>query len=377
MKRLPNPGAGTVVVAIFITCLLLFLFQKTTWLVMPALVSLMLFYCLRPVIRFLVHRGMKHEWAVTWVWLLLQLVSAVAAWEIFRFIITQVGSWENNYDRYVAAAQNLMAKTTAPLEALIPALKRADMGAQLNQQITQLGANLTGKELLPVTLLTLKWLPCVLLVPYITYFLLKDAVRLKKFIIRSVPNAFFEKSLLLFSRLDVSLQSYFQGLLWLTLLDTACLSGGLKVLGIPKALWLGLGSAVLAWIPYIGSIIACAMVVLVAAVDFPDSVQVAYACLILFLIVRILDDFIFLPLTIGRKLHVHPLLSLLILFLGGTVAGGTGLLLALPVFGVVSVISDVASKIVTDQKLIARFWMTRRLADENCKKLSGPRMTPS
>jgi predicted PurR-regulated permease PerM len=93
--------------------------------------------------------------------------------------------------------------------------------------------------------------------------------------------------------------------------------------------------------------------------------------LILFLIVRILDDFIFLPLTIGRKLHVHPLLSLLMLFLGGTVAGGTGLVLALPVFAVVSVISDVASQIVTDQKLIARFWMTRQMANETCKKLSA------
>ncbi len=371
MKQLPQPGAGAMVAAIVITCLALFLFQKTIWLVMPALVSLMLFYCLRSVIRFLMHRGMSHEWSVALVWLLLQLVSAVVAFDMFRFIVAQAGSWENNFDRYMAAGQNLATKTIAPLEQMIPALKRAGLDSQLSQQIAQVGANLTGKNLLPVTLLTLKWLPCVLLVPYITYFLLKDSVRLKKFIIRSVPNAFFERSLLLFSRLDVSLQNYFQGLLWLTLLDTACLAGGLEVLGIPKALWLGLASAMLAWIPYIGSIIACAMVVLVAAVNFPESVHIAYACLILFLIVRILDDFIFLPLTIGRKLQVHPLLSLLILFLGGTVAGGTGLVLALPVFGMVSVICDVAAQILTDQKLIARFWLTRQMASETCKKLSA------
>jgi len=371
MKPLPQPGAGAIFVAIIITCLVLFLFQRTVWLVMPALVSLMLFYCLRPVVKALVHRGVSHEWAVAWVWLLLQLVSVVVAFNIFRFVVAQATSWESNYDRYLAAGLNLMTKTTAPLEQMIPALKRAGLDSQLNQQIAEIGASLTGKNLLPVILLTLKWLPCVLLVPYITYFLLKDSVRLKKFIIKSVPNAFFEKSLLLFSRLDASLQNYFQGLLWLTLLDTACLACGLKVLGIPKALWLGLGSAVMAWIPYVGSIIACATVVLVAAVNFPESVQIAYACLILFVIVRILDDFIFLPLTIGRKLHVHPLLSLVMLFLGGTVAGGTGLVLALPVFAVVSVISDVAAQIATDRKLVARFWMTRRMANETCKKLSA------
>ena len=305
------------------------------------------------------------------VWLLLQLVSVVATFHLFRFIMAQAGSWETNFDRYLAAGQNLVIRTTTPLEQMIPALKRAGLDSQLNQHVAQIGANLGEKSLLPVTLLALKWLPCVLLVPYITFFLLKDAVRLKKFIIKSAPNAFFEKSLLLFSRLDASLQDYFLGLLWLTLLDTACLACGLKVMGIPRALELGFISAVLAWIPYIGSIIGCIMVVLVAAVNYPESVRIAYACFILFVIVRILDDFIFLPLTIGRKLHVHPLLSLVMLFLGGTVAGGTGLVLALPVFAVVSVISDVISQIVTDQKLIARFWMTRHMVNEACKKLSA------
>src|SRR6185295_11042610 len=50
-------------------------------------------------------------------------------------------------------------------------------------------------------------------------------------------------------------------------------------------------------------------VVLVAATDFPEKPWMAYACLILFLIVRLLDDYVYLPLTVGRKLHVHPLLS--------------------------------------------------------------------
>ncbi len=47
MRRFPQPGAATLVVVIFITCLLLLVFQKILWLVLPALVALMLFYCLR------------------------------------------------------------------------------------------------------------------------------------------------------------------------------------------------------------------------------------------------------------------------------------------------------------------------------------------
>jgi len=75
----------------------------------------------------------------------------------------------------------------------------------------------------------------------------------------------------------------------------------------------------------------------------------------------LLDDFVFMPLTIGRKLHIHPLLSVLMFFLGATVAGATGLVLALPVLGVVMVIGEAVSQIVTDRRLTARYKAARQL----------------
>ena len=245
--------------------------------------------------------------------------------------------------------------------------KKMHFGEQVEhliQQFTgqQFSSQFLEKNLLPMTLQSLELLPSLLLVPYITFFMLQDSARLKKYIIKSVPNAFFEKALLLFSRLDDSLQNYFQGLLALTLLDAGCLSLGLAVLGITNAIGLGLLSAVLAWIPYFGSVVGCVVVVLVAAADFPDQAWKAYACLVLFLAVRLLDDFIFLPMTIGRKLHVHPLLSVFMLFLGATVAGATGLVLALPLFGLVAVIGEAISQIVTDRRLRARYKAARQLA---------------
>jgi predicted PurR-regulated permease PerM len=210
-------------------------------------------------------------------------------------------------------------------------------------------------------------MPSLFLVPYLTYFLLKDATRLKKFLIRSIPNAFFEKSLLLFARLDESLHSFFQGLLVLTCLDTLCLASGLFAFGVSPALLLGLAAAVLSWIPYLGSVIGCIIVVLVAATDFPDRPSIAYSCLALFLCVRLLDDFVFLPLTIGRKLHIHPLLSVLMFFLGATVAGGTGLVLALPVLGVVGVVGDIIAQVVMDRRLQFRYRAARQQEDASAR----------
>ena len=50
------------------------------------------------------------------------------------------------------------------------------------------------------------------------------------------------------------------------------------------------------------------------------------------------------------------------LFLGAMVAGATGLVLALPVFGVVAVIGEAVSEIVSDRRLRARYKVARQLA---------------
>ena len=349
-------------VTIVATCLVLFLFQRILWLVVPGLFALMIYYGLRPLAEQLALRGVRHETAVASMAGVLLLLTVGVVLGLAPPLLAKAANLQSAFDHYVEGGQNLLRRTVQTLEEEAPVLKRASLSRQVDLQIQQFTDRFAEKHLGTMTLEMLKWLPALLLVPYLTYFLLMDSTRLKKFLIRSVPNAFFEKSLLLFARLDESLRSFFQGLLMLTLLDTLCLACGLLALGVSPALLLGLAAAILSWIPYLGSVIGCILVVVVAAADFPDRPSIAYGCLALFLCVRLLDDFVFLPLTIGRKLHIHPLLSVLMFFLGATVAGGTGLVLALPVLGVMSVAGETVAQIVLDRRLRARYRAARDFA---------------
>jgi predicted PurR-regulated permease PerM len=67
-----------------------------------------------------------------------------------------------------------------------------------------------------------------------------------------------------------------------------------------------------------------------------------------------LDDFVFLPMTVGRSLHVHPLVTMLMFLLGGAVAGIAGLLLVMPVLGVVMVAGQIIGELLTDERILAR-----------------------
>jgi len=371
MNTFRQPGAVTMFATILVTCLVLFLFQKIIWLVVPGLLALMIYYCLRPLVDGVVLRGVSHEMAVTSTVAVVLILTVGIIFLSTPPLLSKAAQLQDSVDRYLGGAQNLLRRTIQVLEAAAPVLKKASLSDKVDSRIKEFTAQFAERNLGKVTLEILKWMPSLFLVPYLTYFLLKDATRLKKFLIRSIPNAFFEKSLLLFARLDESLRGFFQGLLVLTCLDTLCLASGLLVLGVSPALLLGLAAAVLSWIPYLGSVIGCIMVVLVAATDFPDQPSIAYSCLALFLCVRLLDDFVFLPLTIGRKLHIHPLLSVLMFFLGATVAGGTGLVLALPVLGVVTVVGDIVAQVVMDRRLRLRYRAARELAEAAARSPDG------
>jgi predicted PurR-regulated permease PerM len=170
----------------------------------------------------------------------------------------------------------------------------------------------------------------------------------------AVPNAYFEKSLSLLHQVDRIASAYFMGLLKLTALDTLTLAGGLWILGFPSALALGLTCAVLAWIPFVGSVLGGVLVMLVAATDFPDAPSMAYSVVGFFVFVRLLDDFVYMPMTVGRELRMHPLMTVVMIFAGGAVAGIAGTMLVLPVLGVVRIIGETISVVATDERLLAR-----------------------
>jgi len=344
-----------------ITCLVLFFFQKILWLVMPGLLALVLYYCLRPLVRASVRAGLSPRTAATVVAGALFLATIIGVILVFPRAAERAQTWKEQLVRYVHGGLEFLARTEDSLAENIPSLRQSPLFRHPPLKLGTVTQQFAEKYLGTLLLQMAHWLPSLLLMPYLTYFLLRDGNKFKKHLIRSVPNAFFEKTLLLSDRIDDSLQSFFVGLIKLTFLDTVCLAFGLWILGLSSPLLLGLLAAVLAWIPYVGSIAGCLLVVLVAATDFPTHPAITYGAIVLFILVRLLDDFIFLPLTIGRSLHIHPVLSVLMLFLGATVAGPTGLVLVLPVLGVVTVITETLGQIVSDRCLRERFWQARQL----------------
>lgn len=336
------------------TCLLLVVLEHMLWLAIPFIFGTILYYILLAPMRRLIRLGVGQDLAALAVGGAFFAVLTLALVAAFSWSASPDESWQKMLGHYLDGGVTFVRNTMHLLEAKFPILEKMHLTTLVNDNFKTFTDNFAQQHLAGILVATAGWLPSLLLAPFLTFFFLRDGVQFKKFLARAVPNAFFEKTLFVLHEVDQTARRYFQGLIKLTLIDTVFLAFGLWLIGASSPLVLGLISAVLAWVPFVGSVIGCILVVIVASTDAPGNPFIAYGAIGVFVAVRLLDDFIFMPLTLGRSLQIHPLVAVLMIFVGGSVAGVAGLMLVLPLLGVVMVTGETLGKLITNPRLRAR-----------------------
>jgi len=347
-------GPAIWVVTIGITTMLLVVATKALWLVVPFLLAIILYYILLPIVRRLVVFGVGREAAAALVAGGVTLLAVGIMIPLLPWLVAQSVAGQETLYRYLGGGRVLVDRTLVTLESQFDFLKRIGFHAEMSRKADEFGDTFLQRQLSEALSGAAIWLPSLLLAPFFAFFFLRDGHRFLKLLIREVPNAFFERTIYMFDRVDATARNYFQGLLTLTAVDSLFLMFGLWLIGVPGAPVLGVASAVFEWVPVVGSILGCVVVVLVAATSFPNDPWVVYAVIGLFVFNRMLDNFFFIPLTVGRSIQMHPLPTVLMVFIGGAVAGVAGLVLALPLAGVVSAVVGTIGDIVRDPRLRAR-----------------------
>jgi len=364
-----GPVVWTAIVAV--TCLLLMLLEHMLWLVLPFIFGTVMYYTLLGPMRRLLRLGFSRSVSsmlVCAVFFGLATLAVAAALSWSSGPAEDSASWSETLSLYANGGVAFVRNTMALLEAKFPLLAEMHLTSLVNKRFKAFTDNFAQRYLATILVTAAGWLPSLLLAPFLAFFFLRDGLRFKKFLARAVPNAYFERTLFLLHEVDQTARRYFEGLLKLTVLDTIVLGFGLWVIGVSSPLLLGFISALLAWVPFIGSVVGCVMVVIVAATDAPSNPLVAYGAIVVFILARLLDDFVFMPITLGRSLKIHPLIAVLMIFIGGALSGVAGLMLVLPLLGVVMVIGETLGRLMTNPRLRARHRYARQLRE---KQASG------
>lgn len=131
--------------------------------------------------------------------------------------------------------------------------------------------------------------------------------------------------------------SYISGLLIVISVIAVLNTTGLLVLGINYAIFLGILSAILTIIPYIGVFIGALLPIVVALIT-KDSLFYPLAVAGLYGFVQFAEGNFITPNVVGSKVDVNPLAAIVALIIGGQVWGIMGMILAIPICGIMRII---------------------------------------
>ena len=107
------------------------------------------------------------------------------------------------------------------------------------------------------------------------------------------------------------------------------------IVGMPYALLMASIVAVFNIVPYLGPFLGAAPAVVMASTI---SWKMVLMVIIVNWLCQLLESNIVSPQVVGKKLHLHPMLIIFALLVGGEIAGIVGLILAVPLFAVLKVI---------------------------------------
>jgi AI-2 transport protein TqsA len=136
-----------------------------------------------------------------------------------------------------------------------------------------------------------------------------------------------------------AVQSYIVGLMIETSIIATLNSVALLILGVKYALLLGVIGAILNLIPYIGGLIAIALPVLMSFIT-KDGYTTPLLIIGAYTLIQFADNNIIVPKVVSSKVSVNALISILVVLLGGTLWGVSGMFLSIPFVAVLKIIFD-------------------------------------
>jgi predicted PurR-regulated permease PerM len=206
-----------------------------------------------------------------------------------------------------------------------PALDLSNIGAWLSEAAGILGvssASITGAIGSVVGRIVL-FVATVVASFYLTVE--KDGV--ERLIRAVLPDAYEGPVLSIMDHFRTKVRHWFRAQLELSLIVGVIVGLGSWALGLKYPLVLGLLAAVFELVPIIGPIVTGVVAFLVA---LADSFTLGISAVIFFVILQQLENHVLAPLIMGRSVEVHPVIVVVAILTGGTLAGIVGIILAVP-----------------------------------------------
>lgn len=174
----------------------------------------------------------------------------------------------------------------------------------------------------------------MIIVPFLTFYFLKDWRDLRRMIINLFTKDVQPKAARIIDEIGKTLSAYVRGLGKLSLISGFCIAVGTAVLGIELPLVLGFWAILAETVPVVGPLMGAVPAIFIA---YEQSPEAAFNVALFYLVYYQIDANVLLPKVMGKNVDVHPVVLIISLLIGAKLFGILGMVFAVPVAAVYGV----------------------------------------
>jgi predicted PurR-regulated permease PerM len=307
--------------------------------VMLLLLSATVAYLINPIVRVAESVMIQRKVAVATIYLAIGVAFLVTAYFVLPYLRAEVNTLSGNlpffsqrFDEAVDAIENEIVANYPAADGLFSTreVRYEKLNSFIEQQVADVPLLLS--HLASIVL-------AAVLIPFFSYFFLRDSRRIVKFVLDRLPPGHIETTVAVWCEIDRTVGRYLRGVAIEGIVVGVFAALGLAILGVNYPLLLGVVTGLANVVPYLGPIIGGAAAILVALVQFKSLAVIAQVA-ILYLFVKLLDLIAIQPLAVGKGNDLHPVLLIASIIVGGHAWGIVGMIIAVPM---ITILQRIAS----------------------------------
>lgn len=290
---------------------------------LPFIIAFAIAYALHPLEKKLEEKGVRKSLAITFLVIMTLLIIVALIAVTLPLVYQQLISFTSSFGAVIDEVSRKFNLDLSNFESTAQ--------DSLNQLIGSLG-NILQKGTIDVVGKTVSILGQSVIVLVVTIYFLSymDKIRstVKKFL-KSLKNRSYDYV----KALDIEISNYLKGLGLFMVIQFFEYSVVFFIAGHPNWLLFGILASLTTVIPYFGGLITNILALITASAI---SSKVFFATLIICLIFPQLDGYLISPKVYGKTNNVNPLVTIMVVSIGGTLGGMLGIVVALPIYILIS-----------------------------------------
>ena len=338
---IPTRTVLRIIIVLLAVLVVLWVISKLTGIILLLVLSIFFAYLVAPLVDFIRQPrtiggktiAIPRVGAIVLAYLLI-LVAIVL---VIFFIVPGLGT---QLPGFAGQARTYWQSLGDQLQELIKYSRRlpAPVVEGLNHAIPQVRDTVihTVQVFFVESLTYLIYLPWLILIPILAFFLLKDAESFRRSALLMLPRGRWRwRGDEFFQDINSTLAAYIRAQLTACLLIGVICALGFTLLGLPYGLVMGFIAGVLEFIPLVGPLTVAITAAILAM--FHAGPFNAFLVLLFLGVLRIIQDYAIYPRLIGQGIHLHPLAVIFAILAGEKLAGVAGIFLAIPVVAILTV----------------------------------------